>query len=168
MPQPLREPTELGYIGKRDGQSRAEFKVRDSGRELRFEGPYRDSEELAHDDRLTIRAAASKTMTRTDALQAMELQAEHLKKEAKAEEGGLQAADAQYRARVRYIDSSGKRRATLGPVRHTERRAQADLESMRKEAAGKSMRADHHEAMSKAAHRLQQHAAYEVQVAIGS
>ncbi len=58
MPKPLREPTELGCIGRRGGQFRAEFSAWDSGRELRFEGPYRDDEDFAQDDLLTIRAAA--------------------------------------------------------------------------------------------------------------
>ena len=73
MPLPLREPTELGCIGRRGGQCRAEFRASDSGRELRFEGPYRDDEDVAQDDLLTIRAAGER-MARTEALQAMESQ----------------------------------------------------------------------------------------------
>ena len=64
------------------------------------------------------------------------------------------------------MDSSGARKVTYGPVRHNEARAQADLEAMRKEAAGKPMRAEQLEAMSKEAHRLQKHAVFEAQVAI--
>jgi hypothetical protein len=166
MPQPLREPAELGSCSHRDGQSRAQFKVRDSGRELHFEGPYRDSEELAQDDLLTIRAAATKSMTRAVALQAMELQAIHLKNEAKGEDGGLHVKGNQHQARVQYTDSSGARKDLYGPVRHDARRAQADLETIRAAAASKPARPEYFEAMADEAHRLQEHAAFEVEVAI--
>ena len=88
MPKPLREPAELGCIGRRGEQYRAEFTAWDSGRELRFKGPCRDNEEFAQDDLLTIRAAGER-MTRTEALQAMEAQSIFLKNEAKGESGGL-------------------------------------------------------------------------------
>ena len=90
-------------------------------------------------------------MTRAVALQAMELQAIHLKDDAKREGGGIGVMKNQYRARLRYVDSSGARKVKHGPVRHTEARAQADLEAMRKEAAGKAERAEHLAAMSKGA-----------------
>jgi hypothetical protein len=162
----FREPAELGHCGHRDGQSRAEFKVRDSGRELRFKGPYHDREELAQDDLLTIRAAATKRMTRAEALQAMELQAIHLKNEATGEDGGLHAKGSQHQARVQYTDSSGARKDMYGPVRHDARRAQADLETIRAAAASKPARPECFEAMADEAHRLQKHAAFEAEVAI--
>ena len=43
---------------------------------------------------------------------------------------------------------------------------QADLEAMRAAATDKPTRAEHFEAMAKDAHRLQEHAAFEMQVAI--
>ena len=52
------------------------------------------------------------------------------------------------------------------PLRHNEARAQVDLEAMRKAAAGKPERAEQLDAMSKEAHRLQEHAAFEAQIAM--
>ena len=166
MPSPLQQPAQLGCVCSREGRFRAEFKAKESEKVLRFEGPWCSSEELAQDDLLTIRAAAHPIMTRAAALQAMELQAIHLKDDAKGEGGGIEAKKNQYRARVRYIDSSGACRVRQGPARHTEARAQADLEAMRKEAAGEPARAEKREAMSKEARRLQEHSAYEAQIAM--
>ena len=133
---------------------------------LRFEGPWHSSEELAHDDLLTIRAAARPSMTRTVKLQAMEHQADFLKDEAKRDSGGLHRKENQFRGRVKYIDTGGTIRTIQGPLRHNEGRAQADLEAMRKAAAGKAEQAEQLEAMSKEAHRLQEHAVYEAQIAM--
>ena len=124
MPKPLREPAELGCIGRRGGQCRAEFRAWDAGRELRFEGPYRDSEEFAQDDLLTIRAAGER-MTRTEALQAMEAQSIFLKNEAKGESGFVDRKENQYRASVDYRDDDGHLKHIRGPVRHNERRPRA-------------------------------------------
>ena len=133
---------------------------------LRFEGPWCSSEELAQDDLLTIRAAAHPSMTRAVALQAMEHQADALKDEAKREGGGLEPKGNQVRARVQYIDGSGATRATQAPLRHNVAHAQADLEAMRKAAAGKAEHAEQLEAMSKEVRRLQEHGVYEAQVAM--
>jgi hypothetical protein len=105
-------------------------------------------------------------MTRAEALQAMELQAIHLKNEAKSEDGGLHAKGNQHQARVQYTDSSGARKDMYGPVRHDARRAQADLETIRAAAASKPARPEYFEAMADEAHRLQKHAAFEAEVAI--
>ena len=118
MPPPLREPAEVGCVRHREGRCRAQFEARDSEGKVRFEGPWRHSEELAQDDLLIIRAAATKRMKRNEALQAMELQADHLKTDAKGEDGGIGAKKNQHRARVQYTDSSGARKEKYGPVRH--------------------------------------------------
>ena len=172
MPRALQEPTKLGCVCSHDGRHRAEFEAEDSGRKVRFKGPWRDSEDVAQDDLLTIRTAGSAMKTRTEALQLMEFQADHLKADAIREangireDGGIGMKQDQYRARVQFVDSNGVHREKYGPARHNERRAQADLEWMRKEAGGKPSRAEHHEAMSIEAQRLQQHAVYEAHVAM--
>ena len=127
MPKPLRELTELGCIGRRGGQCRAEFSAWDSGRELRFEGPYRDDEDVAR--------AAGERMARTEALQAMESQSIFLKSEAANEAGGIEMAGFEHRARVRCLDHSAELRVIKGPCRLDARRAQADLERIRAAAA---------------------------------
>ena len=165
MPLPLREPTELGCIGRRGGQCRAEFRASDSGRELRFEGPYRDDEDVAQDDLLTIRAAGER-MARTEALQAMESQSIFMKSEAANEAGGIQMKGFEHRARMRCLDHSGGLRVIQGPCRLDARRAQADLERIRAAAASQPTRADDCEAMAEEAHRLQAQAAFEVEVAM--
>ena len=168
MPQPLQEPAKLGHIGRSRGQSRAKFRARDSVREWRFEGPWRDTDEAAHDDLLTIRAAATEPRTRSEALQAMEFQSIHLKNEARIEDGWTEAKGDQHRAVVSYTDDNGVRRVKTGPVRHDERRAQADLETMRAAAVSNSSRAERFEAQSKEASALQKTSVFEAQVSTGS
>ena len=115
MPKRVRELVELGCIGRRGGQCRAEFSASDSGHELRFKGPYRANEELAQDDLLTIRAAGER-MTGTEALQAMEAQSILLKNEAKGELGCIGRRGGQYRAEFKAWDSGHELRFE-GPYR---------------------------------------------------
>jgi hypothetical protein len=98
----------------------------------------------------------------------MEQEADRLKDETKTEasEGGIETVTGGHRARVQYNDSSGSQKQFRGPPRHDERRAQADLEAIRAAAASKPAQTKHFEAMANEAHRLQKHAAFEVEVAI--
>ena len=133
MPPPLRDPVELGNARTREGRSRAEFYIRDLGGVVRFEGPWRSDEQRAKGDLSTIRAAGASKTERSAAVQAMEQEADRLKDEAKTEasEGGIETVKGGHRARVQYTDSSGSQKKIRGPPRHDERRAQADLETIR-------------------------------------
>ena len=96
----------------------------------------------------------------------MEAAAKRLKGASAAEGGRVETVGDEYRARVRYANTSGGHSQIYGPCRADARRAQADLESMRAKAAHQPARGAYFEAMAKEAHRIQAHAAYEVQVAM--
>jgi hypothetical protein len=98
----------------------------------------------------------------------MEDEADRIKDEAKTghEQGGVQAIRGEHRARVKYTDSNGAQSEIYGPCRNDQRRAQADLEAIRAAAASKPTQTEHFETMANEAHRLQKHAAFEVEVAI--
>ena len=98
----------------------------------------------------------------------MELQSIHLKNEAKIEDGWTETNYDQHRAIVSYTGDDGVKKRMTGPVRHDERRAQADLEMMRATVASNSSRAERFEAQSKQASTLQKTSVFEAQVGIGS
>ena len=169
---------ELGFVAELAGTYRADFNIREEEKIRHILGPRRGSQQRALDDLILIRTAAAEHTSRADGLEAMQAAAKRLKEAAAAEAGGVvkEAAaaeaggvveiDGEHRARLQYTDCARNSCEIIGPRRHDERRAQADLESMRAAAAEKTTRAEHFEAMATEAHRLQEHAAFEVQVAI--
>ena len=167
MPPPLRNLSDLGYIIEREGVYYAEVLARDL--RIHFTGPRRGrNKERASEDLAAIRAAATDHMTRAEALDAMRCKADKLKAEAKAARiGGTEVHDGGHRTRVRCVDNSGARKAIRGPIRYDERRAKADTELVCGAAASSTTtRADFLGALQKEAHRLQQTASLEVQVAM--
>ena len=115
---------------------------------------------------MVIRGAAAEHSTRMGALQAMQQEASRLKEAAEHEAGGIVAARHGYRARVQFTDGDGAAREIQGPRRHDERRAKADLEVIRAAGTSKPTRAEALEAMGAEAHRLQEHAGFEAEVAM--
>jgi len=157
---------ELGFVAELAGTYRADFNIREEEKIRHIRGPRRGSQQRALDDLSLIRTAAAEHTSRADGLEAMQAAAKRLKEAAAAEAGGVVEIDGEHRARLQYTDCARNSCEIKGPRRHDERRAQADLESMRAAAADKPTRAEHFEAMAREAHRLQEHAAFEVQVAI--
>ena len=150
---------ELGFVANRAGSYIAKLRTREEQQIRYIDGPRRGIEQRALGDLNAIRAAVPADASREDGFEAMEAAAKRLKADAAAEAaakrlkadaaaeaGGVEKVGHEYRARVRYVTSSGGRHNIYGPCRGTDSRAQADLETMRAAAAEKPTRAEYLEA----------------------
>ena len=162
MPSPLCKPADLGCVRRREGVCYAEVFARDL--KEHFTGPRRGQDkQRASEDLAAIRAAATDHATRAEAIDAMKRKADELKKDAKAERrGGTEVAKGGHRTRVRFIDSSGARKAVVGPIRPDERLARADAVVLHEGASASSTtRAELVEATQKEPHHPQQPTAFD-------
>ena len=129
MPPPHHDPSNLGDVVKDQGKFRDAIFARGLGRLANIRGPRRGSDKKrALEDLLTIRDAATEETTRMGALLAMKRAADRLKEgNAAAAEGGVGAANNEFRARVQYSEN-GEPREIIGPRQPSECSASADLE----------------------------------------
>ena len=121
MPPPPRYPSKLGDVVNYNGEHRAEIFARGLGSLARIRGPRRGSDKKrAFEDLLTIRDAATEESTRMGALLAMKRAADRLKEgNETAVEGGVDTANNEIRARVRYTEN-GDPHVIRGPSRSSD------------------------------------------------
>ena len=103
MPRQEVDLTQPGVVSKHQEKFRARFQPRGF---IVFSGSDRDSQKRAFEDLLVIQGAAAGHTARMGGLQAMKDEADSLKREVRAESGGVDAVDNEYRARFQYIDDN--------------------------------------------------------------
>ena len=135
----------VGRVTKKHDNYKAEVDTYCLGERYKITGPPRGSDEnKALDDLLRIRASAEKASTRAEGLESMRSVAQELRDAAKVAqsnqprkvEGGIEARPPySYRARIQYRDTHGYH-VIIGPIRTSQRRAEADLAKLREASQG--------------------------------